>query len=112
MIDPWLLAVAVLLVVAVPFDWIVAGVWIGLALVKPPISFIAVTAKRHVIYAIVASLAGLLGIQSIAFVAYGVRILPAPVPTLIIAAVLIGVSIPNVLSLRYLREISEAESEP
>lgn len=111
MIDPWLLAVAILLIIAVPFDWIVAGVWIGLALVKPPITFIAVTAKRHFIYAIVASLAGVLGVQSIAFAAYGIRILPAPIPTLIIALVLVGVSIPNVLSLRYLRSVNEREGE-
>jgi hypothetical protein len=110
-IDPWLLAVAVLLIVLVPIDWIVAGIWIGLALVKPPITFLTVTAKRHVIYAIVASFAGILGVQSIMFAAYGIRILPVPLPTLLIAAILVGVSIPNFLSLRYLRDVGEREGK-
>ena len=109
--DLWLLLVAVLLVVAVPFDWIIAGIWLGVALVKPPIAVLQTTAKRHVIYAVVASFAGLLGIQTIALNAYGIRIFPAPIPTVLIVLILVGVSVPNVLSVKYLVEISRREVE-
>ena len=107
MIDPWLLAVAVLLIIFVPFDWIVAGIFIGAAIVKPRLRILNLAALRSTAIAIAATIAGLLGLQSILFGLYGVRLFPTPIPTILIAVALIVISLPNIYALRVLVDEGE-----
>lgn len=101
MTDPWLILVSAVLLVFVPFDWFVAGVFSGAALKGPGNWILNLAAIRSVAIAIAATIAGGLGVQSIVFVASGgtVRLLPQPIPTLLLAAALIVISLPNVYAL-------------
>jgi hypothetical protein len=105
--DAWLYVVAVLLIVAVPFDWIVAGIFIGAAIVKPRLRILNLAALRSTAIAIAATIAGLLGVQSILFGLYGVRLFPTPIPTILIAVALIVISLPNIYALRVLVDEGE-----
>lgn len=102
MIDGWLLVVIAVLVVAVPFDWYVALRFVQAAVERPHISILTLAALRSVAIAVAASIAALLGVQSIVFVSTGVRLLPTPIPTVLIAVALVIISVPNIYALRQL----------
>jgi hypothetical protein len=104
MTDAWLIVVAVLLLILVPFDWVVAGIFIGIAFVRPRIRLLTLAAVRSVGIAIAATIGGILGAQTILFnLTNGeVRLLPTPLPAILIAVALIVISIPNIYALRVL----------
>lgn len=105
--DAWLYLVALLLIVAVPFDWVVAGIFIGAAMVKPRLPILTLAAGRSFAIAVAASIAGLLGIQSLLFGLYGIRLLPVPIPTVLIGVALVVISIPNLYALKVLRDLEQ-----
>jgi len=100
--DVWLSAVIVVLIVFVPFDWYVAVKFISIAIQRPHIRVLTLAALRSVAIAFAATIAGLLGVQSIVFVTTGQRILPQPIPTILIAVALVVISLPNIYALRLL----------
>lgn len=102
--DSWILAVAVVLVVFVPFDWYVAAKFIAVARQRPYIRVLTLAALRSTAIAIAATLAAILGVQSIWFYWTGVRLLPTPIPAILIAVALVVISLPNLYALRLLDE--------
>ena len=100
--DAWIIAVAAVLVLFVPFDWYVALKFIVVARQRPYIRVLTLAALRSTAIAIAATIAGILGIQSIWFYLTGERLLPQPVPAILIAIALVVVSLPNVYALRLL----------
>ena len=110
MTDPWLMVVAAVLVVAVPFDVWVAVKFTRAALQRPRYRILTLAALRSVAIAIAACIAGILGAQSIYFAATGQRFLPAPIPAVLIAIALVVISLPNVYALRWLT--TDAEDGP
>lgn len=109
MTDPWLVAVAVTLIVVVPFDWYVALRFLAVARMRPYIPLLNIAAFRSVAIAIAATIAGVLGFQSIYFAVTGERFLPVPIPTVLIAIALIVVSLPNFYALRWLRRLEHGD---
>lgn len=107
--DSWLLVVAVVLVIAVPFDWFVAVKFVRVAIEKPHIGVLTLAALRSVAIAIAATIAGYLGFASIYFGLTGQRLIAPPASTILIAVALVIISLPNVYALRQLndREIGE-----
>lgn len=102
MSDGWLVAVALVLIVFVPFDWIVAVRFISAAVERPHIGVLTLAALRSIGIAFAATIAGILGAQSIWFAWTGERLLPSPIPAILIAVALIVISLPNVYALRLL----------
>lgn len=100
----WLVAVAGVLVIAVPFDIYVAVKFVIAALEEPRIPILTLAALRSVAIAIAATIAGILGIASIWFAWTDQRILPTPLGAILIALALIVISVPNVYALRLLAE--------
>lgn len=109
MTDLWLTAVALVLIIAVPFDWYVAVRFTYAAVEKPYIPILVLAALRSVAIAIAATLAGILGAASLIYAATGQRILPTPWGAVMLAAALIVISAPNVYALR---ELSRVDDEP
>lgn len=108
--DLILTAVAVVLIIAVPFDWYVAVKLIRAAAIRPRYRVLTLAAMRSVAIAVAASLAALLGAQSIWFqISGGQRLLPTPIPTILIAVALIVISLPNIYALRWLSSDIEGE---
>lgn len=104
MIDGWLVAVIGVLVVAVPFDWYVAWRFIQAAVERPHIPVLTLAAARSVAIAVAASIGALLGVQSIVLATTGIRLLPTPIPTVLLAVALVIISVPNVYALRQLND--------
>lgn len=100
----WLLVVAGVLVIAVPFDIYVAARFVIAALERPRIPILTLAALRSIAIAVAASIAGVLGAASIWFAWTGERLLPTPIGAILIAVALIVISIPNVYALRLLTE--------
>ena len=100
--DVVLLAVAAVVVVAVPFDWVVA-VKLTAAARGAESPTLNLAAGRSIAIAIAATIGGVLGIHTIAFYALGVRLIPPPFPAFMIGAALIVISIPNIYAMRLLR---------
>jgi hypothetical protein len=98
----WLVAVAAVLVVAVPFDLYVAFRFIRAAIERPHIPVLTLAALRSGAIAVAAVIAGILGLQSIVLLQTGVRVLPTPWPTVLLAVALVVISLPNVYALRVL----------
>lgn len=106
--DAVLTVVAIVLIVAVPFDWYVAARFIAAAAVRPHYRVLTLAALRSGAIAIAATLAGILGLQSIYFqVSGGDRLIPAPVGIILLAVALIVISLPNVYALRWLASDDE-----
>lgn len=101
--DIAIIAVAIVLILFVPFDWIVAVRFIAAARQRPYIQVLTLAALRSVAIAIAATLAAILGAQSIWFYLTGQRLLPQPVPAILIAVSLVVISLPNVYALRLLQ---------
>lgn len=101
--DLWLVVVAAVLVVAVPFDWWTAARIIAAAVERPRVRFLSFVALVVGACALAASAFGILGIQLLWLAVTGDRLLPPPIPTVIIALGAIVISIPNVLAVRWLR---------
>lgn len=99
-----LVVVAAVLMIAVPFDVYVAYRFVVAALEKPYIAVLTLAALRSVAIAIAAGIAGILGASSIWFAVTGERLLVPPWSTVLIAAALILISLPNVYALRLLDE--------
>ena len=100
--DPLLTAIAGILIVFVPFDWYVAAKFIRAAYIRPRYQVLTLAALRSTAIAVAATLAGILGIQSIYFqVSGGVRLLPSPIPTILLAVALVVISLPNIYALRW-----------
>lgn len=112
MTDAWLYVVAVLLLLLVPFDWVVAGIFIGIAFVRPRIRLLTLAAFRSVAIAVAATIGGVLGAQTILFnLTNGqIRLLPSPIPAVLIAVALIVISVPNIYALRVLIAEDEVKS--
>lgn len=104
MTDAWLLVVSAVLVVTVPFDWYVAYRLTFAAWVKPRSQTLNLAAGRSIAIAVAATIAGFLGMTTIYFNVTGVRVLPQPLPAILIAIALIVISLPNVYALRLLRQ--------
>jgi len=102
--DGLLVAVAVTLIVAVPFDIYVAFRFVSEAAHKPYIRVLTLAAFRSVGIAIAATVFGTLGLAAIYFVVFGERLLPPGVSALFIALGAIVISLPNLYALRLLRE--------
>lgn len=100
---------AAVLVVAVPFDLYVAFRFIRAAIERPHIPVLTLAALRSSAIAAAAVIAGILGLQSIVFVQTGVRVIPSPWPTVLIAVALIVISLPNVYALRILNRGDRVE---
>ena len=100
--DVVLLAVAAVVVIAVPFDWFVAAK-LARAARGADSPTLNLAAGRSVAIAIAATIGGVLGIHTIAFYALGIRLIPPPFPAFMIAAALIVISIPNIYAMRLLR---------
>ena len=102
MTDFLLFMVAGVLLIAVPFDWWVAARFIAAALERPHIGVLTLAALRSAGIAVAATLAGILGAQTLYFYATGDRFLPSPVSAILIAVALVVISLPNVYALRLL----------
>jgi hypothetical protein len=100
-----LLAVSIVLIVAVPWDLYVAYRFVRAAMEKPYIPILTLAAVRSVAIAIAATIFGLLGLHSVLFLASGetFRLLPVPVPTLLLAVGAIVISVANIYVFRVLR---------
>jgi len=101
--DALLIAVSIVLMIAVPFDVYVAWRFARAALVRPRTdvgNFVALVVTS---VAIAATSGGTLGIYSIVFIATGDRLIPQPLPILLLAAALIVISLPNVYVIRRFR---------
>jgi hypothetical protein len=109
--DALLIAVAVVLIVLTPFDIYVAWRLTSLALQRPHIASLTGAALRSIAIAVAGTLFAILGIQSIWFAHYGERLLPAPIPTLLIVAGAIVISLPNIYFLRILHRFADEASE-
>ena len=109
MTDAWLLAVAAVLIIAVPFDWYVAVRFVWVAIERPYIPILILAALRSVAIAAAATIAGVLGFVSIWFAATGQRLLPTPWGAVLLAIALIIISLPNIYALR---ELSRVDDEP
>lgn len=104
MTDVLLILLAVILVIAVPFDWYAAVKLIAEARRPPSIATLNLAALRSLAIAVAATCFGVLGVSSIVFVTTGTRILPTPVPTILIAIGALVISLPNVYFLRLLEQ--------
>lgn len=102
MTDALLFIVAGVLLIAVPFDWWVAVRFIAAAVERPHIGVLTLAALRSLGIAFAATIAGLLGAQTLYFYATGERLLPSPWPAILIATALVVISLPNVYALRLL----------
>lgn len=102
--------VALVLLVFVPFDIYVAWRLSQLALQKPRIASLTGAAVRSIAIAVAGVLFAILGVQSLVFLTSGERLFPSPIPTVLIAAGAVVVSLPNLYFLRILRRFAlEAE---
>lgn len=99
-----LVLVAAILVIAVPFDIYVAYRFVSAAVERPHIPVLTLAALRSVAIAFAATIAGMLGFSSIWFAATGERLIMPPQTTILIAAALVLISLPNVYALRLLNE--------
>jgi len=102
--DVLLVAVAVVLVIAVPYDWWVAYRFIVVARERPRLGVLNLAALRSIAIAIAATLGGLLGANWIAYYFNRDWLLDLPIPPVLIAIALVVISIPNVYALRLLKE--------
>ena len=106
----FVIVIALVLLGFVPFDLYVAWRLSTLAMQKPYIASLTGAAIRSVAIAAAAVLFAILGVQSIVFLQTGERLLPSPLPTLLIAGGAVIVSLPNLYFLRLLRKFA-AEAE-
>lgn len=104
MSDAWLLIVAAILIVAVPFDVYAAIKIVRAAMEKPYLRILTLAALRSVAIVIAAVIFAILGAQAILFTLTGTRIFPASLSALLIAIAAVVISLPNVYALRWLRE--------
>lgn len=103
MSDGWLVIVAITLIVAVPFDWIVALRFLRAAAEKPYLRVLTLAAFRSIAIALAATVFGVLGASVIYFAATGYRLLPSPVSAILIAIAAVVISVPNIYALRLLQ---------
>lgn len=111
MSDALLVAVAVVLIVLTPFDIYVAWRLSVLAMQKPRIPSLTGAALRSVAIAVAGTLFAILGFHSIWFAYTGVRLLPTPVPTLLIVVGAVVISLPNIYFLRLLHRFADEANE-
>jgi hypothetical protein len=109
--DALLVAVALVLIVLTPFDIYVAWRLSVLAMQKPRIPSLTGAALRSVAIAVAGTLFAILGFHSIWFAYTGVRLLPTPVPTLLIVIGAIVISLPNIYFLRLLHRFADEANE-
>jgi len=102
--DFLLVLVGLVLIASVPVNWGVAMIFTFAALQPPKSDTLSLAMWRSIAIALAASCFALLGAQSIAFVASegAVRLLPTPIPTLLIAAGALVTSLVNVYAVRLL----------
>lgn len=111
MSDAVLAAVAVVLITLVPFDLYVARAFIRAARIRPHMDAVTAFAWIETGIAILAIIAGLLGVHTILVQRFDIRILPVAAPVALLALGLIAVSIPNLFTLRLLRRwVTEARN--
>lgn len=100
--DGWLFVITTILSLAAAFDWYVAAKFIGAAIERPHIPILNLAALRSIAIAVATTIFGVLGIVSVVFAVYGVRILPVPIPTVLLVTGAIVISLPNLYFLRVL----------
>jgi hypothetical protein len=82
----------------------VAVRFIAAALERPHIHVLTLAELRSSAIAGAAVIGGVLGFSSIWFAYTGQRLLPLPIPALLIATALVLISLPNIYALRLLRD--------
>jgi hypothetical protein len=103
-VSGWLVVVAAILIIAVPFDVYVAFRFVAEAARKPYLPVLTLAALRSLGIAIAATAFGVLGTGVIYLVVVGDRLIPPGVAAALISIGAIVVSLPNVYALRLLRE--------
>lgn len=104
MSDEVLFGVALVLVIAVPFDIYVAWRFTKAALVRPHDDVATGIALTLACIAIAATCAGVLGVHTIRFLKTGDRLIPQGLSILLIAIAVVVVSVPSAYWIRKIRE--------
>lgn len=105
--EPWIavLLLTIPLVVLAAFDIDLARQFLEAAKKEPPIPFLWLVTGIVRGVALAAFIFAVLGIQSVVALLLDVRILPPPLPTFVLYAALVGISIPMFVARRAIRRL-------
>ena len=101
--NPAVVALAVVLLAAIPLNVYCAIEVFRYAWVRPRLPLLVLFSRLVVILALVSLIVGIAAVNGAVFLLTGVRLIPTPVPTLALVGTLIVVSFANVLVYLYLR---------
>ena len=110
MSDALTIALAAIFLAAIPINIYVDREVRKLASPPPRIGILSLLSRIVDLLAFVAVILGVVSFVSVVFLLTGIRVLPAPIPTLALIGVLVVISFANVLVWRYLRQMRRAES--
>lgn len=107
MSDDAVIILACVFLAAIPLNLYVAREVRFLARMDPPIDILSLLSTVVDLFAIAASVLGVIAFTSVVFLTSGIRLVPVPGSTIALIVVLLVVSFANVLVWRYLRRMRQ-----